>query len=205
MRVVLSLLVACAVHALAGCAQIAAQDAATKAAAKFAQCGAENRTTQQSQMLSGRLWTGGENDTVAKLLDPNPLTPAERDALVQVHHRAVQCRQIIIAHADQYAAWQVPFFQDYAQRADAIYDRLASGELSVGLANKLSIENDRKLEADLASGHAYGVRTEEVERQRKTDAMLEESSQIAAAQSQPRMGAANCAWLGNTLDCTRMR
>jgi hypothetical protein len=203
MRASLFVLAALAVQASAGCSQLGDQAGTTEARAQFAKCAAENKATRESQMLSARLWIGDGTDTVAKLLDPNPLTPLERDALVQVHNRAMQCRQIIIAHADQNAAWKSPFFQDYMQRSDEIFDKLASGALAVGVANKLSIESDRKLESDLPSGRG-GVRPEEAKREQAIDAMLEESTQIAA-QPQPRMTTSNCAWSGNALSCPRLR
>jgi hypothetical protein len=40
---------------------------------------------------------------------------------------------------------------------------------------------------------------------RATDALLEQSDQIAASQPQPRSPATNCAWSGNTLNCTTLR
>ncbi len=199
-----------ALLALTGCTQFATDNAATEARAKFAKCGAENRVTTEGKIIAGRLWMGDGTDTAAKLLDPYPLTPAERSALVQLHSRAVQCRQIIIAHADQYAAWQSPILQGYAQRSDEVFNKLASGEIPVGLANKLSIESDRKLQDELASGraasgHVEGVRTDQVRREQATDAVLAQSNQIAAAQPAPRMPTTYCSWLGNTLNCASLR
>lgn len=211
MRACLLLLAAFAVPAVTGCAQLGTQEAAKQARASFAKCGAENRASPEGQMISGRLLMGDGTDTAAKLLDPYPLTPAEQAALVQLHNKAAQCRQIIIAHADQYAAWQSPFLQEYVQRSDEIFNKLASGELPVGLANKLSIESDRKLQADLANGrvdtggHIDGVRTEDAKRAQAADALLEQSDQIAASQPAPRMPTTYCSWLGNTLNCASLR
>ena len=141
---------------------------------------------------------GDGTDSAAKLLDPYPLTPGERAALVQVHGRAVQCRQIIMARIDQSAAWQLPYLQEYVQRLDQVFDKLSTGELPVGLANKLSIESDRKLQLDLASGHidvtghVEGIRTDQAQRERNADAVLEQSNQIAASQPAPRMPTTYC-------------
>ncbi len=162
-------------------------------------------------MIAGRLWMGDATDSAAKLLDPYPLTPPERAALVEVHNRAVQCRQIIVAQAAQSVPWQSPYLQEYAQRSDAIYDRLASGELPVGLANKLSIESDRKLKADLEAaraenaGRIEGVRADQARRDEATDALLQESAQIAATQPPSKTPAPNCTWLGNALNCAAPR
>jgi hypothetical protein len=95
--------------------------------------------------------------------------------------------------------------------SDEIFYKLTSGALPVGLANKLSIEIDRKLQVDLSSayydnvGRVDGIRIAEAKRERATDALLEQSDQIAASQPQPRSPATNCAWSGNTLNCTTLR
>jgi hypothetical protein len=146
---------------------------------------------------------GDASDTISKLLDPNPLTPLERDALVQLHGRALQCRQIIVSHGDQDVAWRSPYFQEYIQRSDEIFYKLAAGTLPVGQANKLSIASDRTLQTDLPSGH-LGIRPDEAKREQAIDAMLEQSNQIAAL-PQPRMTATNCAWSGNSVNCTSLR
>jgi len=162
-------------------------------------------------MIAGRLWMGDGTDTAAKLLDPYPLTPAERAALVQVHAKAVQCRDIIMARVDKNDVGQSAYLQDYVQRSDEIFNKLATGEIPVGMANKLSIESDRKLETALPSGrlnddgHAAGVRAEDAKREQATEALLEQSRQIAAAQPEPRMPTTYCNWLGNTLNCASLR
>jgi len=191
------------------CSQLVTQEAATQARNQFAKCGAQNRVTPEGLSVAGRLWMGDASDTAAKLLDPYPLTPAERAALVQLHNRAVQCRQIIVAHAEKYSQWSSPFFQEYIQRADEIYGKLVSGELPVGMANKLTIENDRKLKLDLASGHlddaqSAGVRADEDQREKAVDAMLAASAQVAAAQPAPRLPTTYCNWQGNTLNCASL-
>jgi hypothetical protein len=211
MRASLYLLIGVVVHALAGCSQLVTQEAAKQARNQFAKCGADNRATPDGQIIAGRLWMGDGTDSAAKLLDPYPLTPGERAALVQMHGRAVQCRQIIMAHIDQSAAWQLPYLQQYVQRSDQVFDKLSTGELPVGLANKLSIESDRKLQLDLASGyidgsgHVEGIRTDQAQRERNADAVLEQSNQITASQTAPRMPTTYCSWLGDTLNCASLR
>jgi hypothetical protein len=212
MRAFLYLLIGVVVQALAGCSQLVTQEAAKQARNQFAKCGADNRATPDGQLIAGRLWMGDGTDSAAKLLDPYPLTPGERAALVQMHVRAVQCRQIIMAHIDQAASWQLPYLQQYVQLSDQVFDKLSTGELPVGLANKLSIESDRKLQLDLASGrivdsggHIEGVRTDQAQRERNADAVLEQSNQIAASQPAPRMPTTYCSWLGDTLNCASLR
>jgi hypothetical protein len=47
-----------------------------------------------------------------KLSDPNPLNKDERNALVEYHNKVQPCRQIILAHDNQFAAWETPYWQD---------------------------------------------------------------------------------------------
>ena len=104
-------------------------------------------------------------------------------------------------HDNRFAAWETPYWEEYFQRSDAIFYKLASGEIPVGLANKLSIESRGKFQVDVSKGHANAVRLEEVQRQRAAEAMLQASTQFAS-QSQPHMTTTNCMWVGNSLNCT---
>ena len=126
-------------------------------------------------MLYTRVWAFDDSDTAAKLSDPATLTAEQRNALVQVHNRQVQCRQIIITHDNRFAAWETPYWEEYFQRTDAIFYKLASGEIPVGLANKLYIESRGKLQVDVSKGHADAVRLEEAQRQLAAEAMLQAS------------------------------
>jgi hypothetical protein len=90
--------------AVGGCS-IATQIATQQDSKKAKECFAEARTTPEGQLLHKRIWSFDSTDTADKLSDPNPLTPPERDALIQLNNRMGPCRQIIIAHDNQYAAW----------------------------------------------------------------------------------------------------
>lgn len=211
MRALSLLSVAIVAQALTACTEMVTPQLGNDPRARFAKCGADNRATPEGQMIAGRLWIGDGSDSAAKLLDPYPLTPAERAALVQIHNKAAQCRQIIIANVDRSAAWQSAYLQDYVQRSDELFNKLESGELPVGLANKLSIESDRRLQAELAGGpiidggHIPGVRTDQAKREQAAEAVLQESAQIAASQPTPRLPTTYCSWLGNTLNCASLR
>jgi hypothetical protein len=198
---------------LCGCAQTARQ-LATTASDNFIKCNADNKATPEGKMLAARLWQFDGNDTAEKLNDPKPLTPTERNALVQVHDRAVKCRQIIIVYNDTYAAWEAPYFQAFFQRADQIFYKLAGGEMPVGVANKLIIESNGQFQADFSKGRAEAVRADEAQRQRAAELLLQANA-LRAAQPQPqvtpmpqiqmpRMTTTNCFWAGNNLNCTSM-
>jgi hypothetical protein len=200
MRLFMALLGATSLLALTGCAQIALKDATTN----FQKCAAENKATPEGRMLALRLWQNDGTDTAAKLSDPKPLTQPERDALVQLHTRGLQCRQILVTYDNRFAAWETPYFQELFQRSDEIFSKLASGEVSVGVANRLNIESVGKFQVDVSKGHAEAVRIEEAQRQRAAEALLQASAQIAASQPRPHMTMTNCHWLGNMLNCTTM-
>jgi hypothetical protein len=199
---------------LSGCAQMVAQQAMKDAQEKFAKCAADNMATPEGQSIFKRIWRGDGTDTADKLSDPNPLTPAERNALIQVHNRAAQCRQFLDAYDSQYAVWATPYAQAMHQRTDQIFYKLASGDLPVGLANKLYIESKGQFQAALSQGHADAVRADDTERQRVAEALIQanalRATQPQAPQVQmpstqaPRMTTTNCTWLGNTLNCTSM-
>jgi hypothetical protein len=202
MRASIFLVAAFAVQILTGCAQMA-QQAARDANTNATNCIMAARSTPEGQLLSARIWRNDGTDTAAKLSDPNPLSKNERDALVAYHSQTLPCRQIVLEHDNKYAAWETPYWQELFQRTDAIFYKLASGEISVGLANKLAIESNGKFQVDVSRGHADAVRVEEAQRQQAAQAMLQALS--TAAQSQPHMTTTNCMWFGNTLNCTSMR
>lgn len=195
MRVALAFFIALFIPS---CAQMAAKQAGANAMA----CFQEVRATPEGQLVYARLWRNDESDTASKLTDTKPLTEAEKAALVQVHTANQKCRQIIIAHDNRYAAWETPYWQELFQRSDAVFYKLASGEISVGLANRLTIESAGKFQVDVSRAHADAVRIEEAQRQRAAEVMLQTSAQILA--SQPRTRTTNCTWFGNTLNCTTM-
>ena len=191
--------------ALAGCARIVGQLDAQNAVKNATSCMQGVWATPEGQLLSGRLWRFNEMDTASKLSDPNPLTKREQDALVVVHNQLQPCKQIILTHDNSFAAWETPYWQEYFQRNDELFYKLASGEISVGLANKLAIESKGKFQTDVSRGHAQAVAVDEAQRQRASEAMLQAGAQMLAAQSQNRVTTTNCSWMGNTLNCTSMR
>jgi hypothetical protein len=197
-----ALLIAVAAIALAGCSVIGAIDA-KQASQKASECIQTVRNSPEGQIVFARIWLGDGTDTAAKLSDPLPLTKEQQEAFVQVHNKMMPCRQIIIQHDNSFAAWETPYWQELFQRGDQIFYKLASGELPVGVANKLIIESTGSFQVDVSRGHANAVRVEEAQRQRAAEAMLLASAQVAA--SQPRVTTTNCSWVGNTLNCTSLR
>lgn len=207
MRAHVSVPVVLAVFVLAGCAQISDKIASSDAATVYAKCMADVRATAESQLISARLWLGDGTDGVSKLTDAKPFSAVERDALTQVHDRTAQCRQIVSGDK-RYAAWDTPPWKEYFQRGDAIYSKLSSGEITVGMGNRLTIESRGRFQAEALRAHPDAVRPEEVQQQKTAEAMLQAQSQIVAAQprqARQRVTTTNCAWFGNALNCTTVR
>src|SRR6516162_9943830 len=183
---------------LAGCALTATQQTVKGAGS----CLQNVKSSQEGQIVSAKLWASDGTDTEAKLSDPNPLTPAERDALVQVHNSIISCRQMIISDDSRSGAWELPYWLDEFQRSDAIFNKLATGELPIGLANKLTIESNGKFHADLSRRHAEAVPVDEAQQQQVAEALLQASAQITAPDPHSRLRAIDCRWVANTLSCT---
>jgi hypothetical protein len=183
---------------LAACALTATQQTAKSATS----CLQDVKSSQEGQIVYAKLWVSDATDTAVKLTDPNPLTPTERDALVQVHNNIISCRQMIVSDASRSAEWELPYWLDYFQRSDAIFNRLASGELPVGLANKLTIESNGKFQADLSRRYADAVPVGEAQQQQAAEALMQASAQITAPEPQSRLTAMNCKWVANALSCT---
>ena len=77
--------------------------------------------------------------------------------------------------------------------------KLASGEIPVGVANRLIIESAGKFQTDRSKAHANAVQVDEARRQRASEAMLRAGTQLLASQNTTTT---NCTWFGNTLNCT---
>jgi hypothetical protein len=160
------------------------------------QCVTELADSADGKVLYARLWRGNDTDTVDKLTDRKPLTKEERDTLLRFKNKSLNCRQIVIAHDTQYAAWELPYWQELWQRPDAIHVKLMAGEIPVGIANRLLIESYGKFQADISRGRADAVRVEEAQRQRAAEALLA---------SMPKTTTSNCTWIGNSLNCNSIR
>jgi hypothetical protein len=191
---------ACAIL-LCECAVVGAVSAVA-ARDNFQKCVAEYKATPEAQMLAPRIWQGNGTDTAEKLSDPKPLTPAERDALVKGHSKMLQCRQIVINHDNVFAAWELPHWQAYFARADQLFTKLASGEMPVGVANKLIIESNDQFKVEQSRGQADETRFRQVQAERFSEAAMAANATIAA--NRPRMTTTNCTWMGNSINCTGM-
>ena len=183
---------------LAGCAL----SATLQTAKSGSSCLQDVKSSQEGQIVYAKLWASDATDTADKLSDPNPLTPTERDALAQVHNDIISCRQTIISDNSRSEAWKLPYWLDYFKRSDAIFNKLTSGELPIGLANKLSIESNGKFQADLSRRHLDGaVPVDEAQQQQAAEALLQASAQITAPNPQSRLSAIDCRWVANTVSC----
>jgi hypothetical protein len=184
---------------LAGCTLTATQQTAKTGSS----CLQDVKSSQEGQIVYAKLWASDATDTADKLSDPNPLTPTERDALAQVHNDIISCRQTIISDNSRSEAWKLPYWLDYFKRSDAIFNKLASGELPVGLANKLTIESNRRFQADVSRRQADAVPVDEAQQQQAAEALMQASAQSASPEVQSRLTSMNCGWVANTLSCAK--
>ena len=180
-----------------GCTLTATQQTAKTGSS----CLQDVKSSQEGQIVYAKLWASDATDTADKLSDPNALTPTERDALAQVHNNIISCRQTIISDNSRSEAWKLPYRLDYFKRSDAIFNKLASGELPIGLANKLSIESEGKFQTDLSRSHPDAVPVDEAQQQQAAEALVQASAQITAPDPHSRLSAINCRWIANTLSC----
>jgi hypothetical protein len=80
-------------------------------------------------------------------------------------------------------------------RSDAIYYKLSSGEITVGAANKLTIESRGRFQTEALREHPDGIRAEEVQQQKTAEAMLQLQSQAVTPQprhTRRRVTTTNC-------------
>jgi hypothetical protein len=183
---------------LTGCTIIATQQTAKSASS----CLQDVKSSQEGQIVYAKLWASDATDTADKLSDPNSLTPTERDALSQVHNDIISCRQTIISDNSRSEAWKLPYWLDYFKRSDAIFNKLASGELPIGLANRLTIESNGKFQADVSRRQADTVPVDEAQQQQAAEALMQATASQITPQPQSRLTSMSCRWVANTLSCT---
>jgi hypothetical protein len=220
MRIGILFMSALAVPALTACADRAEKGAMKEAAA----CARDVATSSVAAAVYKRLWLGDGNDTPEKLRDQAPLTPEERSALTQLHAKMLQCRQIVPSGGSASDARETQYRDEFFQRSAAVYYKLESGDLPVGVANRLFIESNGKFQADMLRDHLRAVPPDAIEQQREAERMIQESDRAAVAdqnqqaqrrrqsqnqskqsQLEQRVTPTNCRWTGNTLDCTTAR
>jgi hypothetical protein len=195
MRVFFATLAVAGSLLFSGCS-LAELIAAKHVALETANCLQAVKSSSEGRIVFARLWASDETDTSAKLDDTNPLSKDEREALIRVHDGIRLCRKILISNDDRFSAWEAPYLQGLYQRSDVIFTKLASGEITVRVANRLTIESIGKFQVDVSEGHPNMVRIDEIQRQKNAEALIQSSGQRATP------SATNCVWMGNSLDCT---
>jgi len=204
--------------ALPACSQIKQEEALKQGN----RCARELADAPETAKVYQRLWLGDGNDPIAKLRDPEPLTPDEKATLTQFQNKFMHCRQIVTSGGGESATWEAVLKEQYNERSDAIYYRLINNDLPVGLANRLTIESAGKLQAEILRDHPGSVPRRDIALQQAAEDMLREAGPFVAAQPPappppkgktrqakqvppPPPAAPNCKWVGNSLDCTTIR
>jgi hypothetical protein len=227
MRIGLVFIGLAAAQVVAACSEVQQNEALKDAG----HCARDVFASHEATIVYSRLWTGDGTDTPDKLRDTAPLTPAEQDALSRVRYSIRQCRQkLVISSMDMPAAVPDQQYRDASiQRTDAILEKVAAGEITVAMANRLAIESNGIFQADLAKvnpklvpraeHHAQAVAEEMLAEQEKADAAeaaerraqeeaearQRKSKQAKSKQAEAPTVATNCAWSGNTLNCIAVR
>lgn len=219
MRIGILSISALAALAVTGCGGIAHNEAIGNATS----CARDINAASEMPIVFSRLWLGDGTDTADKLRDPAPLTPEQKAAYTNLHNRVLQCRRAVISANGASSTPQTVYQDEYSQRNDAIYDKLVNDDLPVGLANKFFIESTGKFQADMLRDNPRSIPPEQIARQQSAELMLSTTAaeMAAAAQAEaeqnkhkrgkqrqakrtaPAPAPPNCAWVGNTLNCTR--
>jgi len=213
---------ALAALAMPSCSSLTQDDAMKKATT----CARDAATSEEAAVIYQRLWRGDGRDTIDKLRDTTTLLPEQKSALVQFHNDLQQCRQMMAAATSQSNTRQTVYREEFFTRGDAIYYKLVNDQIPVGLANKLTIQSNAKLQSEIMRDDPRALRPEEIQQQRNAESMLAAAEQMAMAQPPPpppakrkgkqkpptpeeleqqRLATTTCTWLGNTLDCTTPR
>ena len=103
--------------------------------------------------------------------DAKSLTKPERDALMAVHAKVVRCRQPTIDYDNRYATWELPYWQAYFAKIDAIIYKLAAGEITVGEGNKLTLQTQSEIRAAAAQGQAQATAVAQAEASARAQAL----------------------------------
>jgi hypothetical protein len=183
---------------LVNCSGIIGAVAVKEARENYEKCLQDAKASPEGRVLLSRMWIGDGTDTVEKLTDRKPLTKDEKNAFIRYQNKVLPCRQIVIAHDSRYAAWETPYWQEFFQRADLIRLKLISDEITVGEANKLSIESFGKFQVDMSKGQADATRVAQEQQQRAAEVMLASLPQTTTTNT-------HCSWIGNNLNCNSVR
>jgi hypothetical protein len=226
MRIGIVLTSMLALQALTACSEVS-QNEALKSASH---CARDVLTSHEATIVYSRLWLGDGTDTPDKLRDTAPLTPEEQDALSRVRYSMNQCKQkLVVRSMDMPATAPDQQYRDASlQRTDAILEKVASGEITIAMANRLAIESNGIFQADLTKINPKFIPRAERHAQAEAEQMLAEQEHADAAAAQERRAqeeaeakqrktkgktrqaeqtpvATNCAWSGNTLNCIAVR
>lgn len=216
-----------ALQALAACSEVQQNEALKDAG----HCARDVLGSHEATIVYSRLWLGDGTDTPDKLRDTAPLTPDEQDALSRVRYSMHQCKQkLAIRSMDQPAAMPDQQAREASiQRTDAILEKVAIGEITVGMANRLFVQSNGIFLADITKVNPKLASRQQKHLQDQAELMLAESEKAVAeeearhraeeeAEAKQRKNkgktrqaaeqvpaTTNCAWSGNTLNCIAVR
>jgi hypothetical protein len=215
-----------ALQALAACSEVQQNEALKDAG----HCARDVLGSHEATVVYSRLWLGDGTDTPDKLRDTAPLTPEEQDALSRVRYSMRECKQkLVIRSMDQPASMPDMQARDASiQRTDAILEKVATGEISIGMANRLFVQSNGIFLAEVTKANPKLVSRQQRHLQEQAEVMLAENEKVMAEEQARRRAEeeaeaklrknkgktrqaeqtpadTNCAWSGNTLNCIAVR
>jgi len=155
--------------------------------------------------------------TLAQLSDSAKPTPDDLRALFDLHEQFISpCRKLILEAAALFTAAQVAAVADWFAQTDAVYVKLAQGNLTWGQAVQALSDSERQMmarsaqiDAEMRRNLAQSHNAEIARRQQAAAALsnyvyqqqvLIQNQQMIDAANRPRV--TNCQYVGAYLNCT---
>jgi len=161
--------------------------------------------TDAGRFFQARFYTGERDGGVTtKLRDETFLTDTEARQLLAYRQRVLPCRRIILDASQSYAPNDVPAWATLFARGDEVVTRVAGREITVGAANRYSMQAMALFEKDIAEAFAMTNRENRAlteQRRREALGFLEYSSRMYEATAPSIPSRMSCNWVGPTLQC----
>jgi len=171
----------------------------------------------QFQQVKSRGVIWNFKPTLAQLSDSAKPTPDDLRALFDLHEQFISpCRKLILEAAALFTAAQVAAVADWFAQTDAVYVKLAQGNLTWGQAVQALSDSERQMmarsaqiDAEMRRNLAQSHNAEIARRQQAAAALsnyvyqqqvLIQNQQMIDAANRPRV--TNCQYVGAYLNCT---
>jgi hypothetical protein len=165
----------------------------TIAKAKWEKCFDKVVSSNAGKLVWTRLFMGTET-SADKFFDHGYFTPKERKAMLDYMVAIRPCRLLLLNEQPRYA---VPW-TDFFNRSDAVWFKLADGEITISEGNRLHVQSHGQFLADAARISSSLFVEQELQRQRFAQSLAQTAQDM---QQSPASTTTVCRWVGNTLTC----